>query len=90
MGLFHIFKGDKKALVKKKSIFDCQTPIDKSSYFQVFSACLGKVLANQIACSELVVKGQQWNVDFTKEVITIGTDSYPLQFIGSESTYSNT
>lgn len=90
MGLFNIFKSGKKETEKKNVVFDCATPIDKSSYFEVFSACLGKVLANQSACSDAVVKGRDWNVDFSKGIISFGSDTYPIQLIGSESSSSNT
>ena len=32
----------------------------------IFSANLGKMMAIQIACAELVVKNKNWNVDFEK------------------------
>ncbi len=64
--------------------------IDTGDWFQVFSACLGKMMAIQTACSEQVVKGQDWNVDLSEGVILFGSQKYPLQFIGSESTLSNT
>ena len=32
----------------------------------VFSANLGKMMAIQIACAELVVKNKNWNEDFDK------------------------
>lgn len=60
-----------------------------NNWHQVFSASLGKVMANQHACSEIVVKGQSWNVDFSKGIILFGDKPYPLQFIGSESNSSN-
>lgn len=85
-----MFKNGKKGMVKKISVFDCETPINKSSYFEVFSVCLGKVLANQSACSDIVVKGRNWNADFTRGIISFGSDTYPMQFIGSESSSSNT
>ena len=56
----------------------------------VFSANLGKMMAIQIACAELVVKNRDWNVDFDKGIISFGNDEYPLQFLGSEATSSNT
>lgn len=90
MGLFDKFRKESKTSVTKKHIFDCDTPIDKSNYFEVFSACLGKVLVNQSVCSDLVVKGRNWNVDFSQETISFGNDAYPVQFIGSESSSSNT
>ncbi|MFQ7355850.1 MAG: DUF6882 domain-containing protein [Coprococcus phoceensis] len=48
------------------------------------------MIAIQTACSEQVVKGQDWNVDFSEGVILFGNQKYPLQFIGSEATSSNT
>lgn len=56
----------------------------------VFSANLGKMMAIQIACGELVVKNKNWNVDFDKGIIAFGDDEYPLQFLGSEANSSNT
>ena len=76
--------------VNRVSIFDTEYPIDKSDWFQVFSACLGKVVTIQNACAGQVVKGQNWNVDFSTGMIQFGNDSYPVQFIGSESTISDT
>ncbi|MDO5561105.1 MAG: hypothetical protein Q4F95_16125 [Oscillospiraceae bacterium] len=72
----------------KNTVLSCID--DKSSWVQVFSACLGKMIAVQNAFGELAVKGQRWNVDFSKGVISFGSDTYPFQFIGSESTQSNT
>ena len=56
----------------------------------IFSANLGKMMAIQIACGELVVKNKNWNVDFDKGIIAFGDDEYPLQFLGSEANFSNT
>ena len=56
----------------------------------IFSANLGKMMAIQIACGELVVKNKNWNVDFNKGIIAFGDDEYPLQFLGSEANSSNT
>ena len=56
----------------------------------IFSANLGKMMAIQIACAELVVKNRDWNVDFDKGIIAFGNDEYPLQFLGSEANSSNT
>ena len=44
----------------------------------------------QIACAEYVVKNRDWNVDFDRGIISFGNDEYPLQFLGSEATSSNT
>ncbi len=64
--------------------------IDTGNWFQVFSSCLGKMMAIQTACSEFVVKGQAWNVDFSEGIICFGNKKYPIQFIGSEATAGNT
>lgn len=88
MGLFDKFKKEKE--VERKELFVGSLNIDLSNWFQVFSACLGKMMAIQYACSEIVVKGRNWNVDFAKGVINFGDDEYPLQFIGSEANSNNT
>lgn len=56
----------------------------------VFSANLGKIMAIQTACAKYVVKNRNWNVDFDRGIISFGNDEYPLQFLGSEATSSNT
>lgn len=62
------------------SIFDTDYPMDKSSWFHVYSACLGKVMTIQNACAELVVRKRNWNVDFEKGTLSFENDSYPVQF----------
>ena len=64
--------------------------INKKDWLQVFSACLGKVMVIQQNAGKYVVKGQNWNVDFSKGIIAFGNDIYPVQFIGSESNQSDT
>lgn len=88
MGLFG--RKRKEESLERKSIFDNDNSINKNNWYEVFSACLGKMMAVQTACSEMVVKNQNWNVDFSKGVITFGSSEFPLQFIGSESASSNT
>ena len=61
-----------------------------NTWNEIFSANLGKIMAIQIACAELVVKNRDWNVDFDKGIIAFGNDEYPLQFLGSEANSSNT
>ena len=56
----------------------------------VFSANLGKIMAIQTACAKYVVKNRDWNVNFNRGIISFGNDEYPLQFLGSEATSSNT
>lgn len=89
MGLFDKFK-KVEAKMERTSIFETDYPINKSSWFEVFSACLGQVMAIQDACGEQVVKGQNWNVDFETGQLVFGDKSYPVQFLGSESNSSNT
>jgi len=86
MKLFHKNKKENH----RQEIWIERLGIDTGSWFQVFSACLGKMMAVQTACSEQVVKGQDWNVDFSEGTIRFGNRAYPLQFIGSESSSSNT
>ena len=61
-----------------------------TTWNEIFSANLGKIMAIQIACAEHVVKNRDWNVDFDKGIIAFGNDEYPLQFLGSEANSSNT
>ena len=61
-----------------------------TTWNEIFSANLGKIMAIQIACAEHVVKNRDWNVDFDRGIISFGKDEYPLQFLGSEATSSNT
>ena len=73
-----------------RSVLDIRHDIDRSSWWQVYSACLGKVAAMQDACSVHVVKDQDWYLDLKNGTISFGKDSYPIQFIGSESQLSDT
>lgn len=61
-----------------------------ATWNEIFSANLGKIMAIQIACAEHVVKNRDWNIDFDRGIISFGKDEYPLQFLGSEATSSNT
>ena len=61
-----------------------------ATWNEIFSANLGKIMAIQIACAEYVVKNRDWNIDFDRGIISFGNDEYPLQFLGSEATSSNT
>ena len=88
MGLFDVFqkKKEKQTVTsERKYLLETDYPIDKSNWFQVYSACLGPTMIIQNACAELVVKNQNWNVDFSKRVIAFGNDEYPVQFLGSEA-----
>lgn len=75
---------------ERRSIFETDYPLDKSDWFQVFSACLGQATVIQEACAELVVKNRNWNVDLGKGTLAFGDSVYPVQFMGSESNSSDT
>lgn len=83
----HFFQTDE---IKKQELTKIFHEIDKSSWIQVFSACLGKMMVIQNNASECIVKGRGWNVDFTTRSLFFGEDEYKFQYIGSESTVSNT
>jgi len=85
MGLFDRLK--KNAETKQNDVMDT---IDKSDWLQVFSACLGKAMVIQNNAAKYVVRDRNWNVDFSQGYIAFGEDKYPVQFIGSESSSSNT
>lgn len=87
MKILNIFGKNKK--FSKKPLFDCGIDIDKTSFYQIYSASLGKILVQQSKYSELVVKNSNWNLDFDKGLIYFGEDNYPIQFIGSESNVSD-
>ena len=85
MGLFDRLK--KNVEIKQNDVMDT---IDKSDWLQVFSACLGKMMVIQNNAAKYVVRDRNWNVDFSQGYIAFGEDKYPVQFIGSESSSSNT
>lgn len=91
-----IFNSKKQADIKEQDnigkipVLQSGANIESGNFTQLFSACIGKTLANQIACSEQVVKGQDWSVDFQKGIIAFGDSIFPVQFVGSESSVNNT
>ena len=86
MKLFH----KKQKNQKEQEPFISRLSLDTPNWRHVFSACLGKMMAIQTACAELVVGGQDWQIDFEEGAISFGKKAYPLQFLGSEATSSNT
>ncbi len=82
----HFFQTDE---IKKQELTKIFHEIDHSNWIQVFSACLGKMMVIQNNASEYIVKGRGWNVDFSTRSLLFGEDEYKIQFIGSESTVSN-
>ena len=86
MGLFDKFKKkDTRNAQSESADIPCS-----DGWINVFSACLGKAMVIQQNAAKYVVKGRNWNVDFSKGTISFGDDAYPVQFIGSESGSSNT
>lgn len=75
--------------VSRTSVFDIDYPLDRSQWLDVFSACAGRSIAVQEAFAQLVVKNRDWFVDFSAQTLSFGEDAYPVQFIGSESSISN-
>ena len=98
MGLFDFLKNkpaqepqkDATEAVVKVPFYQSTLKVDTADWNQVVSACMGRITANQLACADYVVRGRNWNVDFTRGIIAFGQEEYPLQFIGSESSSSGT
>lgn len=65
--------------------------VDKSSFIDLFSACLGCGARVQEAGSKLIVKGRRWSVDLKRGEISFGDDSpRAIWYIGSEANTSRT
>ena len=77
MKLFH----KKQKNQKEQEPFISRLSLDTQNWRHVFSACLGKMMAIQTACAELVVGGQDWQIDFEEGAISFGKKAYPLQFL---------
>ncbi|MDR2970510.1 MAG: hypothetical protein LBU83_01075 [Bacteroidales bacterium] len=63
---------------------------EKFDWHEFFSANLGKVMANQMACAEHVVKDRNWGLDLQRGVISFGEDEFTAQFLGGESNSAET
>ena len=74
----------------KKEVFKSGLLGERGDFRQLFSACIGKAYANQLAFGEQVVNGQDWFIDLEEGFIQFGQDKYPMQLLGSESYVSNT
>lgn len=65
--------------------------VDRSSFTDLFSACLGCGARVQEAASKLIVKGRRWSVDFERGEISFGDDApRAIWYIGSEANASRT
>ena len=65
--------------------------VDRSSFTDLFSACLGCGARVQEAASKLIVKGVRRSVDFQRGEISFGDDApRAIWYIGSEANASRT
>ena len=72
------------------NVFDIDYHFDRSSWLDVFSACAGKSFIAQERFAQLIVQDRDWFVDFSAQTLSFGDDAFPVQFVGSESSVSNT
>ena len=65
--------------------------VDRSSFIDLFSACLGCGARVQEAGSKLIVKSRRHSVDFQRGEISFGDDApRAIRYIGSEASGSRT
>lgn len=76
---------DKTTAQPKRMPLECGANIDRSNLFEVFSACVGPAMMAQSAAAEFVVRGRSWNADLRGGTLQFGDDTFPAQFLGSES-----
>ena len=74
----------------RRSFVDAGIQFDRSLFGDVFSACLAPSTVIQDACAGFVLDAPQWSVDFETGTLSFGENSYPVQFLGSESTVDDT
>lgn len=74
----------------KKSHFLDELVIDKGSWIQLISACLGRAMLLQKRLFKQVVETSKWQADFESGKIYFDEKEFDMQFIGSESFSSNT
>ena len=65
--------------------------VDRSSFADLFSACLGCGVRAQEMGSKLIVKGRHWSVDFERSETLFGDDApRAIWYNGSEASSSRT
>ena len=74
----------------RRSFVDAGIQFDRSLFGDVFSACLAPSTVIQDACAGFVLDAPRWFVDFETGTLSFGENSYPVQFLGSESTLDDT
>ena len=77
-------------IFRKKSHFLDELGIDKGSWSELFSACLGRAMLLQKRLFKQVVEASKWQADFESGKICFDKQEFYMQFIGSESFSSNT
>ena len=77
-------------IFRKKSHFLDELGIDKGSWMQLFSACVGRSMLLQKRVLRLLVQDSKWQADFESGKIYFDEYDFDMQFIGSESFSSNT
>ena len=93
MGIFNKLKKEKDVIniadLSEIIDVDILKYVDKNNWFQVFSACLGKMAVIQGRCEKYIISGEKWSADLANGTITFGGRSFPLQIIGSEGSATN-
>lgn len=64
--------------------------IDKSNWYELLSACIGRSMLLQKRLLRLLVQDSKWQVDFDSGKIYFDEREFDMQFIGSESFSSST
>lgn len=59
-------------------------------YYDALSKALGTAQIRQLAFGDIIAGAAQWDVDMQKGTITFGETSFPVLFLGSESSGSGT
>ncbi len=77
-------------IFRKKGHFLDELGVDKSSWSELFSACLGRAMLLQKRLFKQVVEASKWQADFESGKIYFDEKGFDMQFIGSESFSSNT
>lgn len=90
MGLFHQWRRKRLGKPEDKQEEKFPDAVKTREYFDSLSACIGPARLRQLAFGRLVVRDQDWSVDFSRGVIRFGEDEFPVRFLGTESEISHT
>lgn len=69
---------------QKVSVFETGVELKKGDYPKLFSACVGKVAANQIAFMHEIIGDKQWKLDLEEGYFYSDDERYEAQLIGNE------